>query len=115
MRTERRATVMAIGPDVVRVCEEGCRDYCLDELGLTGPYKASGAVRAYVTWNCKGYSVSWHRCRPSGLPCDQCGNEWETRVNLGVYPPAETRPKNGFKSTERAERGRRVSRVGAGA
>lgn len=105
LRTERRTAVMTIGSDVLRVCEAGCRDYCLDELGVTSSRSPTGSERVVLSWNLKAYTVSWKRCPASALPCDQCGNEWESRVNLGVYPPPETQPVSDHSSiltTERA-------------
>ena len=82
IRDERRTTVITIGPDVIRVCEMPCRNVFLADLGIPGRggwmYKPSGAADARVAFSGKDYHLTWKRCRPSDIYCDQCGDKWRS-------------------------------------
>jgi len=90
IRDKRRTTVIlmvntATGRrDQIRVCEPGCRNYFLSDLGIPGAgqwkYKPHGEADVTAAWSGKGYHVTWKRCRPSDLYCDQCGAEWMTYI-----------------------------------
>jgi len=99
-RDARRTCVITMtsttAHDVIRVCDPECRDEFLRDLGLSGhgggwAFRSRGEADVTVAWNHKDYRVTWKRCAPSALPCDQCGGEWRFRQERvrEVLPPTE--------------------------
>jgi hypothetical protein len=89
LRDKRRTTVITIGPDVIRVCEPECRNYFLSDLGIPAgrnewKYRPSGEADVHVAWSGKDYRVTWKRCKPSAIYCDQCGDEWQGYIPASV-------------------------------
>jgi hypothetical protein len=70
--------------DTVRLCDPGCRDVVLLDLGLKGSgggsaFPSHGQAEVFAEWNGEDYEVAWKRGRPTRLPCDLCGGDWMTR------------------------------------
>lgn len=116
LREKRRTSVItmtsATARDVIRLCDPGCRDEFLLDLGLKGSgggsaFPSRGEADVHVAWNGSDYRVTWKRCAPSALPCDLCGPQWRYRAGRERSSPAPTaaqlRSRADFASRVRAE------------
>jgi hypothetical protein len=94
LRSERRTSVVVMGPDTIRVCDPECRNEVLSDLGIPGrgkwKYRGRGEASVTVAWSGKSYDIAWKRCRPSALPCDACGDGWMGRIP-GLVADAQRR------------------------
>lgn len=109
LRDKRRTAVITMisttTNDTIRACEPECRNYVLSDLGIPSggqwKYKPAGEADVTAAWSGRDYHVSWKRCKPSAIYCDQCGDEWQTRIpaliadaqrrseaRKGIMPPA---------------------------